>query len=49
MIKIQMQIKQLLELPKTQMGHSSTRITELYVSEHKEVYKDLIQTQMPEL
>lgn len=49
MIKIQMQIKQLLELPKTQMGHSSSRMTEVYVSEHKEVYKDLIQTQMPEL
>lgn len=49
MIKIQMQVKNLLELPRQQMGHSSSRMTEVYVSEHKEVYKNLIQTQMPEL
>lgn len=49
MIKIPMQVKGLLELPRVTMGHSSSRMTETYVSEHREVYKDLIQTQMPEL
>lgn len=49
MIKIQRQVKQLLELPRVQMGHSSSRMTEIYVSEHQKDYKHLIQTQMPEL
>lgn len=49
MIKIQQHVKNLLELPRIQMGHSSSRMTEIYVSEHKEVLSDLIREQMPVL
>lgn len=49
MVKIQMQVKQLLELPRQQMGHANSRMTEVYVQQHKEVLRDWIKEDMPEL
>lgn len=39
----------LLDLPMMQYGHTSTRQTETYVSEHREVLKELIKKKMPVL
>jgi hypothetical protein len=39
----------LLELPRMMMGHTKQGQTEDYVTEHKEVLKDLIKNKMPEL
>jgi integrase len=39
----------LLELPRIMMGHANQDQTETYVSEHKEVMKELIQKKMPHL
>lgn len=39
----------LLELARQQMGHTTTRQTETYVTEHREVLKELIKKKMPVL
>jgi integrase len=39
----------LLELPRMMMGHTKQGQTEDYVTEHREVLKDLIRNKMPEL
>lgn len=51
MIKLQRRegVDKLLELPKMMMGHTDTEMTEVYVTEHKEVIKELIKRKMPVL
>lgn len=51
MVRLQMRMgaDKLLDLPKAMMGHTSTRMTEVYVTEHKEVMKQLVKDHMPEL
>lgn len=51
MVKIQRieGIDRLLDLPRQQMGHTTTRQTEDYVTEHIDVMKELVKRKMPEL
>lgn len=42
-------VDKLLDLPKMQMGHSSNQMTEVYVTEHKEIMKELVKRKMPVL
>jgi integrase len=51
MVKMQRneQATNLLELPRMQMGHTTTKQTEVYVTEDKEVLQDLIKRKMPVL
>lgn len=51
MIKIQRMegVRDLLDLPQLQMGHSTPRQTETYVTEHLEIYKEIIKNHMPKL
>ncbi len=51
MVKLQVLegVDKLLEMPRQQMGHTTTEMTETYVDEHNEVIKDLIKRKMPVL
>lgn len=49
MIEIQAEVKKLLELPKKQMGHTTNQMTEVYVTKHIEIMKELFKSRMPEL
>jgi integrase/recombinase XerD len=51
MVKLQRRegVNNLLELPRTMMGHSSNKMTEIYVDEHKKIINELIRDKMPEL
>jgi integrase len=51
MVRLQAQfgVDKLLELPQSQMGHTSSKMTEVYVSEHIDVKKRLLKERMPEL
>lgn len=51
MIRLQLDhgIDKLIDLPQKQMGHTSSKTTEIYVNEHKEVGKRLLKTKMKEL
>ncbi len=51
MIKLQQErgVLSLLELPRVQMGHSNSRQTEVYVTEHKKAIDKVIRDYMPEL
>jgi integrase len=42
-------IHKILELPKRQMGHSDTSMTEVYVDYHNDILQELIREKMPEL
>lgn len=43
------QVDKLLEMPKAQMGHTDTQMTEVYVEEHHEIIKEMIKRKMPVL
>jgi integrase len=49
MVRIQRQegVDKLLELPAAQMGHTTTKMTEVYVDEHLQVMKDIVRKKMP--
>lgn len=51
MIRLQAQfgVDKLLDLPQSQMGHTNSKMTEVYVSEHIDVKKRLLKERMPEL
>ena len=51
MVKLQVAngVQDLLALPKLQMGHSSTSMTEVYVDEHKKVLNEIMKKKMPVL
>ncbi len=40
-------VDKLLELPREQMGHAETRMTEVYVTEHLDIMKELVKRKMP--
>lgn len=42
-------VSNLLDLPRTMMGHNSNKMTEVYVDEHKKIIDKLIKEKMPEL
>ncbi len=39
----------LLEMPRMQMGHTNSRMTEIYVRAHHQILKEIIRRKMPEL
>lgn len=51
MIKLQRRegVHNLLELPRQQMGHATTKMTEVYVDEHKAIINEVIRRKMPKL
>lgn len=51
MIKLQQEngVMNLLELPRVQMGHTNSRQTEVYVTEHLKVINEVIKGKMPQL
>jgi hypothetical protein len=49
MVDMQHQVKDLLKLPQSQMGHTTSTMTEVYVTRHKEILNDLLRDEMPEL
>jgi integrase len=42
-------VDKLLDLPQSQMGHTNPKMTEVYVTEHLEIMKDLVKEHMPVL
>ena len=39
----------LIDMPRQQMGHTSSKMTEIYVDEHKEIMNEILRRKMPVL
>ena len=51
MVKLQVHegVDKLLEMPRQQMGHTTTKMTETYVDAHREIMNELLKRKMPVL